>query len=238
MERLIAGAGKLGLELSPHQLQQFEVYYRELADWNERLNLTTITDYEEVQLKHFLDSLTIVLAWQPPIKGNPRVIDVGTGAGLPGLPLKIAFPGIRLVLLEATLKKAAFLEHIKQKLGLNSVEIVVARAEEAAHLAEYRERFDMVLSRAVAELPALAELCLPFCATGGLFIAQKKGDIEQELKQSAKAIGLMGGSLREVKRIELEELADDRYLVVIEKRQSTPPQYPRRPGMPAKKPLK
>jgi len=238
METLKAGAQKLGLHLTTVQLEQFELYYQDLIDWNRRMNLTSITDYEEVQVKHFLDSLTIITAIKA-IDKNQRmtVIDVGTGAGLPGIPLKILLPDIRLVLLEATLKKTKFLRHVIGRLGLDNVEIVIGRAEEVAHEAQYREKFDLVLSRAVASLPALVELTLPFCAVGGRFIAQKKGNIEREVEQAQKAIDILGGILREVKSIELEELGDKRYLVIVDKIKLTPAAYPRRPGMPARKPI-
>ena len=238
MEKLYSGAKKLGLELSPGQLEQFQLYYQELVDWNRRINLTAITDYEEVQIKHFLDSLTVVLALKQPTGGGRfRLMDVGTGAGVPGIPLKILLPDIRLALLDATAKKAAFLHHIKDKLGLDDVEIVVGRAEEVAHETKYREQFELVLSRAVADLPALVELTLPFCAIGGSFIAQKKGAVDLEVSQAARAISILGGNLRELKKIDLAEFTDERWLVVVEKIGLTPEKYPRRPGMPAKRPL-
>jgi len=238
METLIAGATKLGLQPNPKQLEQFNTYYQELVDWNRRVNLTAITDYEEVQIKHFLDALTVTLTWQQPInKTDFRLIDVGTGAGIPGIPLKILFPDIKLVLLDSIAKKAAFLHHLKQKLELDNVEIVVGRAEEVARQAQYREKFDIVLSRAVAPLLTLVELTLPFCAIGGSFIAQKKGAIEPELNQAARAISLLGGELRGVKRVEMEEFTDERRVIIIDKVSPTPQQYPRRPGIPAKRPL-
>ncbi len=236
MEKLIAGAAKLGLHLSLEQIEQFEAYYLELVDWNRQINLTAITDYNEVQIKHFLDSLTIILAWQQPTKGL-SVIDIGTGAGIPGIPLKIVFTDIKLVLLDSIAKKAAFLQHIKQKLGLNNVEIVVGRAEEVAHQPKYREKLDIVLSRAVAQLPTLIEVTLPFCTIGGSVIAQKKGKLESEINKATKAISVLGGRLRDIKRVELEEFTDERCLIIIEKVSPTPAQYPRRPGIPAKRPI-
>ncbi len=237
MERLIAGAVKLGIHLTPRQIEQFETYYRELVDWNQRMNLTAITGYEDVQIKHFLDSLTITLAWKPSVGAESRVIDVGTGAGIPGLPLKIVYPDIKLVLLDSVVKKSAFLQHLKQKLQLEDIEIVVGRAEEAAHQPEYREKFNVALSRAVAVLPTLVELTLPFCAIGGSVIAQKKGDIADEVKSAHHAIDLLGGKLREVKEVRLEEFKDERRLIVIDKLSPTPSQYPRRTGIPAKRPI-
>jgi len=238
MDRLIAGAKKLGLQLNPKQLEQFNTYYQELVDWNRRVNLTAITDYEEVQIKHFLDALTVTLAWQQPIVDTDlRLIDVGTGAGIPGIPLKILFPDIKLVLLDSTAKKANFLHYLKQKLELDNVEIVVGRAEEIAHQAQYREKFDMVLSRAVAPLPTLVELTLPFCTIGGSFIAQKKGAIAPEINKATLAISRLGGKLREVKSIDLEEFTDERRLIIVDKVSPTPEQYPRRPGIPSKRPI-
>jgi 16S rRNA (guanine527-N7)-methyltransferase len=238
MEKLKSGAQKLGIYLASEQIEQFEIYYRELIDGNKKVNLTRITDYEEVQVKHFLDSLTIIPAIKPGDGGwGLRVIDVGTGAGLPGIPLKIVFPNMNVTLLEATTKKAKFLEHLIGRLGLGKVEIAVGRAEEIAHDAQYREKFDLVLSRAVATLPTLVELMLPFCKVGGGGIAQKKGDIRKEVEQALKAMAVMGGNLREIKPVELEEFNDKRCLIIIDKVKSTPVEYPRRPGMPTKRPI-
>ncbi|MFC2011278.1 16S rRNA (guanine(527)-N(7))-methyltransferase RsmG [Chloroflexota bacterium] len=238
MEKFTLGAIELGLPPNSRQIEQFSIYYQELVDWNKRVNLTTITNYEEVQIKHFLDSLTATIAWQLPINNAGfSIIDVGTGAGLPGMPLKIIFPNIRLVLLEATAKKAAFLHHLKQRLGLDNMEIVVGRAEEVAHMSEYRERFDIVLSRAVAPLATLVELTIPFSNIGGSTIAQKKGSVDQEINQATKAISTLGGSLREVKRIDMAEFTDERQLIIIDKVSVTPEKYPRRPGIPAKRPI-
>jgi len=238
MEKLTTGAEKLGLHLTTQQLDKFRIYYQELIDWNRRINLTAITGYKEVQVKHFLDSLTVVPVIKQLInKEDFSLIDVGTGAGLPGIPLKIMLPEIELVLLEATTKKAGFLHHIKSKLGLNGVKIVVGRAEAIAHETQYREKFDLVLSRAVASLPALVELTLPFCAIGGKFIAQKKGNVDLEVRQAARAIKLLGGNLHKVEEVGLEEFTDERWLIVLDKVLPTPQQYPRRPGIPAKRPL-
>lgn len=236
MQYLKTGAAKLGIELNSSQLEQFHSYYRELVEWNQKINLTSITGFKEVQLKHFLDSLSVIPAFkQPVISENLSLIDIGSGAGFPGLPIKIVFPDIKLVLLEATGKKAAFLRHLTQKLNLYDVEVLAGRAEDIAHQPQYHQRFDIVLSRAVAALPALAELTLPFCAINGRIVIQKKGDIKDEVSRAARAIEILGGSQPEVKRVELVELADDRYLIIIDKVSPTPAKYPRRPGIPAKR---
>ena len=236
MEKLKSAAEQLGIFLTSYQLEMFQVYYSELMEWNRRINLTRITDFEEVQLKHLLDSLTIAMVIKN-IKKDLKMADVGTGAGLPGIPLKIVFPDINLTLIEATLKKTKFLEEVTARLHLKDVEIIAERAETVAHDTRYREKFDVVVSRAVASLPALTEIVLPFCNIGGCCIVQKKGDINKEVIQSQKVITLVGGRLREVKPVEIEELSDDRWLVVIDKIESTPENYPRRPGMPEKRPI-
>jgi 16S rRNA (guanine527-N7)-methyltransferase len=239
MKKLIEGADKLGIEFNARQVKQFELYYQELIEWNRRINLTAITDYSSMQVKHFLDSLTITLALsQEEVAGQDfNIVDVGTGAGFPGVPLKILFPKPRLVLLEPTTKKTTFLKHIVRKLELENVEVLNARAEEAAHLPVYREQFALVLSRAVALLPTLVELTLPFCRIGGRFIAQKKGEIDQEVDRAKKAIAVLGGKLNQIRKIELEEFSDARYLVIVDKICSTPSEYPRRPGVPKRRPI-
>ncbi len=235
MQKLAEGARKLGINLTPSQLERFEAYYRLLTAANERVNLTAITAYDEVQVSHFLDSLTL-LPLLPPAAGI-KVIDVGSGGGLPGLPLKLARPDIRLALLDATAKKAALLREFRDALGLENVDVIGGRAEAVAREPEHREAYDVALSRAVAPLAVLAELCLSFCKVGGVCLAQKKGDIAAELAAAQKAITLLGGQLREVRPVALDEFADGRCLVVVDKVSPTPPAYPRRAGMPKKRPL-
>jgi len=239
VKKLTQGLRDMGLELTSSQAKQFELYYQELLEWNKRINLTSITDYEEVQIKHFLDSTTVILALAREEMNKPdlSIIDIGTGAGFPGLPLKILLAQSRLVLLDSTAKKAAFLRHISQKLKLSNVEIVTGRAEEIAHLPLYRQQFDLVVSRAVASLPTVVELALPFCQIGGKFVAQKKGEISQEITKAGKAINVLGGRLNQVKEIELGEFSDERYLVIIDKICPTPEKYPRRPGIPKRRPI-
>jgi 16S rRNA (guanine527-N7)-methyltransferase len=239
MKKLVDGAGKLGIKLDSRQVKQFELYYQELVEWNKRVNLTAITDYSSVQVKHFLDSLTITLALsEEEVAGQDfNIIDIGTGAGFPGVPLKIVFPQPRLVLIEPTTKKTAFLHHIVRKLELENVEVLNSRAEEAAHLPLYREQFTLVLSRGVALLPTLVELTLPFCRIGGRFIAQKKGEIDQEVNRAEKAIAVLGGKLNQIKKIELNEFDDARHLVIIDKICPTPGKYPRRSGLPKRRPI-
>jgi 16S rRNA (guanine527-N7)-methyltransferase len=239
MDKLITGAKKLGLPLSREQVRQFEEYHDEMLDWNQRVNLTAITNPEEVQVRHFLDSLTIYpILETTQLNEDLNILDVGTGAGFPGIPLKIAIPDIKLTLIEATAKKTEFLNYIISLLGLKDVKIITGRAEEVAHMTKYRAGFTIVISRAVAQLAVLAELTLAFCPTGGIVIAPKKGDVLKEVEEALKAIGTLGGSLREVRLVELDELIDDRYLVIIDKMSPTPDKYPRRPGIPEKRPIK
>jgi len=239
MQKLIDGAQKLGINLNDKQITQFKLYYQELVGWNKKFNLTTITDYPEVQMKHFLDSLTVISALTEEELTQPgfSIIDIGTGAGFPGIPLKVFLSQSRLVLLDSKAKKATFLQHVIEQLELDDVEVVVGRAEEIAHRPLFRENFTLVVSRAVASLPTLVELALPFCQMGGKSVAQKKGQIEQELVQAGKAIDVLGGELNQVKKVELEELSDERFLVIIDKIYPTPEKYPRRPGIPVRRPI-
>jgi 16S rRNA (guanine527-N7)-methyltransferase len=237
MELLFAGASHLGIELTSHQLSNFQCYFEELIDWNSRINLTAITDPNEVQLKHFIDSLTVGLALPNPLFTGYKLIDVGSGGGFPGLPLKIAFPQIDIVLLEATNKKAEFLKHMVQYLALENVTIVSYRAEEAAHLPEYRGQFDVAVARGLAGMSVLVELTLPFCRKGGYLVAQKKGRIHEELEASIKAIEVLGGGCPQIRSIDIPEFTDNRYLVIVEKLTDTPHYFPRRSGVPNKRPL-
>ncbi len=251
MKLLLEGAQQLGLNLTNEHLRAFQVYYEDLVAWNAEFNLTAITDYEQVQVRHFLDSLSCVLALVgtdylvPTAPGGtgPRLvrpltcIDVGSGAGFPGLPLKIVFPRLRLTLLEATGKKVTFLEHLVERLGLEEVTTIKGRAEELGQMEAHRERYDLVLARAVAELPALAEYLLPLCRLGGLCIAQKGVGAPGETASAQNALAILGGSLRRIIPVELAGLAETHYLVVLEKTARTPEKYPRRAGMPTKRPL-
>ncbi|MCH7735919.1 MAG: 16S rRNA (guanine(527)-N(7))-methyltransferase RsmG [Chloroflexi bacterium] len=237
METLKAGASQLGIALSEGQLDQFETYFHELADWNRRANLTSISGYEEVQVKHFLDSLTVCLAARDILDGPVRVIEVGAGAGLPGLALKLAFPEIKLALLESVAKKTAFLHHIVEKLGLEGVSVYTGRAEDLAREKDLRDAFDLVVVRALAKLPLLLELSLPFCKTGGRLVALKHGGDWTEQESAANALAELGGQIERVSTVVLEGLTDDRVVISVDKTKPTPARYPRAVGIPGKRPL-
>ena len=237
METLIAGAAELGIQLDRAKQDSLRRYHDELVDWNTRVNLTSVTDWEDVREKHFLDSMTVSLAIPPEMLGGGRFIDVGSGAGFPGVPLKIAFPGLRATLIDSTAKKTAFLTALVRALGLRDVDVLTGRAETLAHDPALRGAFDFVLVRAVAALAVLAELTLPFCRPGGLVIAQKASGVEDELKDAGEALNLLGGSVAEVRKVAVTGLAGKRELAVLRKSGPTPDRYPRRPGMPKKRPL-
>ena len=236
MNLLAAGArALLNLELTPEQLAAFETYAGELRLWNERFNLTAITDPEGIQVKHFLDSLSVLKVLPA---GAARVIDVGTGAGFPGLPLKIVRPDLALTLVEATGKKVTFLEAIVAKLGLLDVTVLKARAEEIGQDRAHREQYDWALARAVAELAVLLEYTLPLVQRGGHVLAQKGGHALAEIQAAQPAADHLGGQLREQVTVELPGLPEPRLLVVYDKIAPTPKAYPRRPGVPTKTPIR
>lgn len=226
----------LGLELGPDVQRAFSLYADELLAWNQNVNLTAITAPEDIEMRHFLDSLSVSLAIS--LTPNLRVIDVGTGAGFPGLPLRLVFPYIELTLLEATTKKTAFLEHIVQHLKLSNVRVINARAEEAGQNPATREKYDLALARAVAQMPTLGEYLLPLCRVGGRCVALKGENAVAETQQAENALRILGGRVEKVIPVELPQVAETHYLVVVQKVAATPPQYPRRPGIPAKRPLR
>lgn len=235
--RLIDDARALGVCLSDAVACQFAHYHAELVRWNRRANLTAITGWEAVRTRHFLDSLSAAAVLPVATLRSGALIDIGSGAGFPGIPLKLAYPSMRVTLVEATAKKTAFLTHICAELELQDTAAFNGRAETLAHEPDLRERFDVALARAVADTAMLAELTLPFARVGGLVALHKKGDIRAELERAQCAIETLGGALREVKPVNIPGLNDDRALVVLEKIRPTPAKYPRRPGIPAKRPL-
>ncbi len=237
LDILVKGAERIGIRLSARQIEQFHIYHRELKAWNDRTNLTSVTALEAVQVRHFLDSLTVCLAVPSTLACAPKILDAGAGAGFPGVPLKIAFPSIRLTLVDSALKKTAFLRRLVEALELQDSDVVTARLEDAGRDAGLREAFDLVVARAVAKMCVLAELTLPLCAVGGAVVCQKGASIEDELASSRAAIDALGGEVADVTQVDLPELGQRRSLVVLRKARPTPERYPRRPGIPAKRPI-
>jgi 16S rRNA (guanine527-N7)-methyltransferase len=236
MEELVQAAQQLfGIHLSGRQVAALATLENELLVWNQRFNLTAIRDSEGIRLKHFLDSFSCALAW----KENPptRLIDVGTGAGFPGIPLKIIYPSMQLTLVESVGKKAAFCRRAVELLKLDHVEVITGRAEELGQMPAQRESYDWAVARAVANLPVLAEYLLPLARVGGKMLAQKGHSAPVEAQLAENAFKLLGGQLRKLLPVTLPGIAEERYLVVVDKLAATPPQYPRKPGFPAKKPL-
>jgi 16S rRNA (guanine527-N7)-methyltransferase len=236
MEKLVQDALQLfNVHLTGRQVMSLITYERELLDWNQKFNLTAIRDVEAIRTKHFLDSFSCVLAW----KANPphRLVDVGTGAGFPGLPLKILYPSMKLTLVESVGKKAMFCHHIVRVLGLEGVDVIQSRAESLAQKPAHRETYDYAVARAVANMNVLIEYLLPFVKLGGTMLAQKGESGPAEAQSADKAIRLLGGKLRQLVPVNLPGVADDRYLVLVDKVAATPPKYPRKPGIAAKQPL-
>lgn len=225
---------EIQIELSERQAEQFLMYYEMLVETNKVMNLTAITEFEEVVLKHFIDSVTLPKDY---IFENMKLIDIGTGAGFPGIPLKIVYPEIEVVLLDSLNKRIGFLNDVMDKLGLKKIIAVHGRAEDYAKQTQYREQFDLCVSRAVAKLVSLSEYCIPFVKRGGFFISYKATDIESEVKEAKKAIHILGGGSAKVEKFELIGTDMKRCFVMIKKESPTNCKYPRSAGKPTKEPL-
>lgn len=226
---------EIGLSLTDRQYEQFDQYYEILVEWNKVMNLTGITEYEEVNEKHFLDSLSIVKSCD--MTNVSSLIDVGTGAGFPGIPLKIVFPEIKVVLLDSLNKRIRFLDEVIEKLGLTGIETIHGRAEDFAKKADYREKFDLCVSRAVANLATLSEYCLPYVKVGGYFVPYKSEEVDEEVEQARNAAKILGGTIEEVDKFKLQGTEIGRSFIKIKKIKSTAKRYPRKAGLPAKEPL-
>lgn len=225
----------LGIDLTEKQIQQFISYYEKLVEWNEMMNLTAITEYDEVMKKHFIDSMTLIKAFD--VNQSASVIDVGTGAGFPGLVLKIAYPNLKITLLDSLNKRIQFLNEVIGNLGLDGVETIHGRAEDFAKPGKLREKYDLCVSRAVANLSTLSEYCLPFVKEKGLFISYKSEKVQEEMVKADKAISILGGKIERQVEFTLPDSDIYRNLFIIRKVKKTPAKYPRKAGLPSKEPL-
>lgn len=232
------GLEELNITLTDEQIEQFLQYYEMLVEKNKVMNLTGITEYEEVIQKHFLDSLSLIRVIPDIASQKLTVIDLGTGAGFPGIPLKIAFPELEITLMDSLNKRILFLQEVIDALGLKKVSAVHGRAEEMASNATHRQQYDLCVSRAVSNLAVLTEYCLPFVKKGGLFVSYKSSDSDAEIQEGKKAISILGGKLTSVDKFQLPDSDLRRALVCIKKVKDTPKKYPRKAGTPAKLPLK
>lgn len=230
--------GSLSITLSDGQLEQFYRYYELLVEWNKVMNLTAITEMEDVVTKHFVDSLSLIKAVKDLDTEEYRILDLGTGAGFPGIPLKIAFPNLEITLLDSLNKRIKFLNEVISQLGLQKIEAIHGRAEDYGREKEYRETYDFCVSRAVANLATLSEYCMPYVKIGGAFIPYKSGKLEEELVQAKGAVKLLGGKVEDVITFILPKADADRAFVVIRKHEGTSKKYPRKAGLPSKEPLK
>lgn len=234
-EMIRSAAASIGVALNEKQVQQFIKYYEILVEWNSFMNLTGITEFEEVVQKHFVDSLALCKALVPEKIEN--MIDIGTGAGFPGIPLKIAYPHLKVTLLDSLQKRIRFLDEVISQLGLEEIETIHGRAEDFAKPSMKRESYDLCVSRAVANLASLSEYCLPYVKMGGYFIPYKSGKVEEELENSRKAVFLLGGKIEEEVKFFLPESDISRSLIKIKKIAATPKKYPRKSGLATKEPV-
>ncbi|MEI7028016.1 16S rRNA (guanine(527)-N(7))-methyltransferase RsmG [Paenibacillus sp. y28] len=234
-QQFVSLLAEKGIDLTAGQLEQFEVYYRTLVEWNEKMNLTAITEREQVYMKHFYDSLS--LSFFVPISAVTRIADIGSGAGFPSLPLKIAFPHLQVTIVDSLNKRIQFLTHLAAELGLQQVECIHGRAEEIARKDGLRDSFDLVTARAVARLSVLNEFCLPFVKPRGSFVAMKGSEIEEELSEAANSLKELKGAVQNTVSFELPSDQSKRHLIFIQKQAATPKKYPRKPGTPLKSPL-
>jgi 16S rRNA (guanine527-N7)-methyltransferase len=225
----------LGITLSKQQLEQFETYYELLVEWNEKMNLTGITERGAVYEKHFYDSLTLAKAVS--FTDQSSLADIGSGAGFPSIPLAIVYSHLQVTIIDALSKRIGFLNEVTSQLGLKQVNCLHSRAEDAARMKEHRDHYDVVTARAVARLAVLNEFCLPFVRTGGVFIAMKGSDIEAELDESRYSAKKLNGKIEDVRRLTLPTEGAERHLIILAKVKSTPALYPRKPGIPLKSPL-
>ena len=236
-DKMIKGAENLGISFSKEQIDKFYYYYEILNEWNKVMNLTAITELEDVIYKHFIDSLSLVMAVKEIGERESNLIDVGTGAGFPGIPLKIIFPKISVVLLDSLNKRVRFLHEVIEKLNLTEIEAVHGRAEDFGQDRIYREKFDYCVSRAVANMVTLAEYCIPFVKTGGVFVAYKSGKIQEEMERGKKAVEIFGGEVVNLEKFVLAGTDAERELVVVKKVRKTDKRYPRKAGVPGKEPI-
>ena len=235
---LIDGAQKIGINLNKEQIKIFSQYLELLIQWNQKINLTSLKTPQEIIIKHFLDSISCIKVFDKYIDiEGISIIDVGTGAGFPGIPIKIVCPSISLSLLEARKKKTIFLEKIVEEMNFQRVEILNGRAEAFGKCPDYREKYDIALSRAVALLSTLSEYCLPLIRVGGLFVAQRGRSYKEEIDKALKTVQLLGGELIGVENVRIPFINQERYLLVIKKIKDTPSKYPRKEGLPQKRPL-
>lgn len=235
MNRLKDKASQMGIVLDDGQIAKFEKYYEMLIEKNKVMNLTAITEKEEVIEKHFVDSLAFVKSGYQGEK--KKLLDLGTGAGFPGIPLKIAFPELEIVLLDSLNKRVKFLNEVIEELGLEKITAIHGRAEDYAKQKEYREAFDFVVSRAVANLAVLVEYCIPYVKEGGFFCPYKSGDIKDEINQAGKAVKILGGEIEEVIPFEIPGTDMRRTILKIQKKKATPKRFPRKAGLPSKEPI-